>query len=376
MLGSALDPIIATWVELLAQSIEHQLVDGRGMLAWAVKVAPLINREARELWRAEERAPYLLAFCNFLFESGHRTRYLDALPLRTLAAPPPTQMNELPLRAPALFEMHKERAKLVWKLETSLVRDAADQSSLHPVAGLPLGARCLVGLVEDQHQRYEMHTSYARVFCTCQRVGCTRPALLQPPEVPADESSDAEYWACCRDGRSPAPDACLPSDMSFCSHGCFAAANGEFKRVVSFEIATPACQTRRGGSPTPGRLFRAALGRNGAIERRLLRSTAKTTVHYPSTMADHERLLRDRITMLSVDAGLLYAAMTVVELPARLRPRRQLPCSEDWRTQAACYLGAVGRVRALYLKHGGGRITKTGNEQWLRKVKDAALRIF
>jgi hypothetical protein len=48
-------------------------------------------------------------------------------------------------------------------LETSLVRLAADQSSLHPVAGLPLGARCLVGLVEDQHARLSTLLIEARV---------------------------------------------------------------------------------------------------------------------------------------------------------------------------------------------------------------------
>ena len=82
--------------------------------------------------------------------------------------------------------------------------------------------------------------------------------------------------------------------------------------------------------------------------------------------------------MLSVDVGLLYAAYWLHNLPRShpSRPNRQLPHTEKWRARAACYLKAVERVRELYLQHGSGSITKTGNERWLSKVKDLALWIF
>ena len=59
--------------------------------------------------------------------------------------------------------------------------------------------------------------------------------------------------------------------MSFCCHGCYKAANAEFKRVEykRFEIVTPLCQTRRGAGPTPERLYRAAVKRNLGIAREL-----------------------------------------------------------------------------------------------------------
>ena len=61
-----------------------------------------------------------------------------------------------------------------------------------------------------------------------------------------DEAPSAsEYWKCCRDGRAPPPRSSLPSDMSFCSHGCYKAANAEFKRLVRFDIETPLCTSRR-----------------------------------------------------------------------------------------------------------------------------------
>jgi len=375
-----LDPLVATWVELLAQSIKRRHQDGyQGVLAYVVKVAPLLCKEARDLWRAETRAPYLLTFCNYLYGSGYRTRYLDALPLQLMAAPPPVVVDDRPLPAPELFEMHEERRKLAEQLATMVWDDATDESDrqcLYPAPGLPTVVRCFTGHIEDKHHRYTRHASYARVFCTCQRVGCVRPALLQVPETDPDESSDAEYWSCCRDGSAPAPDARLPSDMCFCSHGCFAATNSEFQRIVSFKIETLVCPTRHGGAMTPSRLYRAALSRNAALERALLRAGAQPTVHYPSTMADHERLQRDRITMLSVDAGLLYAAECLYQAPARLKPRRPLPRTEGWRKKASCFLRAVENVRKLYLQYGGGRITKTGNERWLRFVKSQTLKIF
>ena len=383
MLNSVLDPLVSTWVSMLSESINIQSLEGRGMLAYAVKVVVLVNREARDLWRAEARAPYLLAYCNCVFGSGHRARYLDGLPLNTLSQPPlVSSLYQIAARKTSeVFDIHKARANRALRIEKDGV--IGERNSLnavkypaYPVPDLPVAVRSLIEHVESQHRAFELHASYTRSFRDCQRVGCTRPALLQAPDTELEASSDAEYWSCCRDGRTPAPDACLPSDMAFCSHGCFSAANSEFESVVSFEIITPECQTRRGANPTPSRLFRAALSRNSGIERTLLRSPARLTIHYPSKLADRERLLRDRITMLSVDAGVLYAAMVVAELPPRLKPRRQLPCSDNWRARAACYLGAVCRVRALYLQHGGGMITKTGNEQWLRKVKDVALRVF
>ena len=78
------------------------------------------------------------------------------------------------------------------------------------------------------------------------------------------ESSDMEYWACCRDGRNLPPEANLPSDMSFCSHGCFVASNREFQSMVTFEIVTPPCRlaphARSGNHAVGGR--GAAVGRH------------------------------------------------------------------------------------------------------------------
>ena len=382
LLQSALEPLVATWVDLLYQSIKSKELRGRGVLAYAVKATPLLCKEARDYWRAERRAPYLLAYCNYsVFNCGHRARYLDALPLFVLSAPPPVVIEEGALPSPTVHDVHEDRAKQVRQLEATLTDTSSDESDLqctYPVPGLPLAVRCLIGRVEEMHHRYKRHAWYARFFCTCQRVGCTRPALLQPPAIqPDSKSSDAEYWTCCRDGRAPAPDAHLPNDMSFCSHGCFAAANSEFQRIVSFEIVTPPCQAPSGERPTPELLFRAALQRNSRLEQTLCQVRKQKTVHYPSKKADHARLLRDRITMLSVDAGLLYAMSNVYHL-SRASPSRpaHLPRKENWRKSAACYLGAIVRVRELYLKYGRGRITKTVNDRWLRKVKDLSLHIF
>ena len=385
-----LDPVIATWVDLLAQSIQAQCLEGRGIMAYAVKVAPLLNKEARDLWRAEARAPYLLTYSNYVLDCGHRLRYLDALPADVLAQPLYKSWGGYkitPRKAIEVQDMHQARTNRALRIEKEGVDPdvhnclRATKKPDYPIPNLPVGVRSLVEHVESHHRAFAMHASYKRYFCTCQRVGCTRPALLQAPETTEGESSEAEYWACCRDGRTPAPDAQLPSDMAFCSHGCFIAANNEFQRVVKFEIVTPLCETRRSGGgqkPEIEGLYRAALRRNSGLERTLLRSPIQKTKHYPSKQSDHERLRRDRITMLSVDVGLLYAAYWLHYLPRShpSRPNRQLPHTESWRARAQCYLKAVERVREIYLQHGGGRITKTGDERWLRIVKDRALWIF
>ena len=186
----------------------------------------------------------------------------------------------------------------------------------------------------------------------------------------------AEYWKCCRDGRFPPPRSNLPSDMCFCSHGCYRATNAEFKRVVKFDVATPLCATRRGAGPTPARLFRAAVKRNIGIARELKTAKQVRTTHYPVSMANREQMLRQHTTMLSVDLGVLYAAHLVQELPERLRPNRPLPCTEDWRKHGVCYLNAVQRVREIYMKYGRGELARGANELWLKRLRDRLLEIF
>jgi len=52
-LSHALEPLVPTAVHLLSESVRLQKEDGRGVLAYLVRVLPLVNREARDLWRKE-----------------------------------------------------------------------------------------------------------------------------------------------------------------------------------------------------------------------------------------------------------------------------------------------------------------------------------
>jgi len=352
-----LEPVLTTAIELLSQSIALQNPEGRGVLAYLLRVFPLLNREARDLWRKEPMVASVLTFCDFFFDSGHRKRYMDgvlpSLDLGNLAEDVPGQ------RVLELVEIQKTRAECA-----------------HAVGGT-VGQ--LVARICEMHHSFATHASYTRSFCQCQRVGCTRPALIEPPEEEPDESepsSASEYWSCCRDGRSAPPSSSLPSDMSFCSNGCFKATNAEFKKFVKFEITTPLSETRRGADPTPSRLYRAVVSRNMSVMRRVRSQSQVKTTHYPSTMANREKLVRDQTIMLSVDLGVLYAATIVHQLPKRLRPKRELPCKEDWRNKAGCYLSAICRVRSLYLKYGNGILTRGANDLWLRRLRDEVLTIF
>ena len=229
------------------------------------------------------------------------------------------------------------------------------------------------------HLEFASHPSYGRHFTECQRVGCKRPALVVAPAPEPDEEapSAAEYWKCCRDGRKPPPRSSLPSDMSFCSHGCYKAANAEFKRLVRFDIETPLCASRHGPTtPSPAHLYRAAVKRNQAIARRVRAQEQVKTKHYPSTMANREQLVRHQTTMLSVDLGLLFAASIVHQMPANLRPDRPLPCTEDWRDHARGYFGAAERVRRFYLAYGKGLLARDGTELWIRRLHSQVLEIF
>ena len=374
MLVDVLEPLVPTVVHLLSESFRQNQSDGRGILAYLVRVLPLLNREARDLWRKENDAPLLLTLCDYLFSTGHRGRYLDGVL-------PSTNEDEhwtLP------FDAHTVRVRSVLSVESIHTMRAQNAKRLCEEPRAPpnteeTASSGFMLTIAQMHHSFKLHPSYARHFGTCQRVGCTRPALLTPPETESeadDEPSEAEYWKCCRDGRAPPPTSSLPSDMSFCCQGCYKATNSEFKRLVKFNIDTPACDTRRNAAPTPSRLYRAAVKRNLAIARGLRAQGQVETKHYPRTMANRDTMLREQTTMLSVDLGVLYAASIVHELPERLRPNRTLPRTDDWRKQATCYLSAICRVRVIYMKYGRGELARGGTELWLKRLRDHALEIF
>ena len=377
--AQALEPLVPTAVQLLQEAVTLNQSEGRGMLAYLVRVLPLLNREARDLWRKERDAETLLTLCDYLFDSGHRTRYLDGvLPMygndsTVWSEPLEPVLMPAPQRVIALESIFKNRTTLA----ASLLRDAVnDERSQQSSAALQFELS-----IVQEHLAFKQHPTYAQYFGTCQRVGCSRPALLAPPESPpepelGDAPSEAEYWKCCRDGRAAPPTADIPSDMSFCCYGCYKATNIEFKRIVKFNIVTPPCQTRRGGGATPGRLFHAAVRRNIGIARQMKAAPQVQTMHYPSSMANREQMLRGNTTMLSVDLGLLYAAHLVHELPERCRPNRSLPRTEDWRKHSTCYLNAATRVREVYMKYGRGELARGGTEFWLKRLRDQLLTIF
>ena len=372
----ALEPVIPTVVQLLAEDIKSNREEGRGCLAYFLRVLPLLCKEAWDLWRKEDEAKSLLTLCDYLYDSGHRSRYLDGV----LPGPDPEDWDE-PLEALlaptepqpiiALESIHSNRKKFAEEmLKLEHTRPKAFLFHIN---------------ILQRHCEWKLHDRYRLYFGTCQREGCSRPALLMPPsaeEEPPDPEDDdapseAEYWKCCRDGRAPPPRSSLPSDMAFCCHGCYRATNAEFKRLVKFDIATPLCQTRgKPKAPCPDSLYRAAVKRNIGIARELKAMTNVKTNHYPPTMATREAMLREYTTMLSVDLGLLYAASIVAQLSGTRRAARQLPSTEDWRTRGELYFNPICYVRDVYLKYGRGELARGQNELWLRRLRDNVLKVF
>ena len=376
--AEALEPLVPTAVHLLQECVRRNEWEGRHTLVHLVRVLPLLNREARDQWNKETEVGPLLTLCGYLFGYGaaRRRRYLDGVvpdsandPIAWTETLEPELVPQ-PQHMLALESIFENRTALAKQLVAEAVADPDEN---------PATLRFALALVQE-HYAFRQHPVARTYLSTCQRVGCSRPALLEPPDgdewEPDAVPSEAEYWKCCRDGRFPPPQSNLPSDMCFCSYGCFKATNAEFKRIVKFDIATPLCATRRGGGPTPERLFRAAVKRNISIARQLKAAPQLATSHYPSSMANREQRLREQTTMLSVDLGLLYAAHLVHELPERCRPNRPLPCTENWRKHAACYLNAVTRVRQVYMKYGRGELARGSTEFWLKRLRDRLLTIF
>ena len=379
-LSAALEPLVPTAASLVHDAIAHGRTQGRGALAYMLRVLPLLNREARDLWRALPGVPELLTFCAFLYPAKRRRdRYLDGVLFSDDREDPDGLVFDTPPKGLLdLSSIHMKRVKLAQRMDERAWGRAS----------LPTDFYHAVWQLDDAFRK---HPKYHQYFGECQRVGCSRPALLDPPpveRVDQDESSEAEYWKCCRDGKSPAPLSSLPNDMSFCCYGCFKITNAEFKDLVRFDIETPAASERRinsrsvyrrhrgGAAVTPTQLYRAAIQRNLAITRQMRDQPEVATQPYPSKMANREQLLRERTTMLSVDLGLLYVASLVHELPPRLKPNRPLPNRDNWRDHANCYLNAVCNVRTVYLQYGKGILARDSSELWMRRLRDQLLDIF
>jgi len=379
-LSEVLEPLVPTVAQALFEDLKHGQTHGRGVLAYMVRVLPLINREARDRWRKEPNVAIMLTVCAYLYDSGHRDRYLDGVLFDDETEALATQYQAFEPKPKGILDLttiHIRRKQTVEKLQAnpSLFAHAC------PGMQLPLPTQFYLSIWQ-MHSAFRCHPRYSLYFAECQRVGCHRPALIETPGTAAadsdddDESSEAEYWKCCRDGKSPRPTSSLPSDMIFCCHGCYKIANSEFKRLVKFDIETPSTSSRLGGSTTPTQLYRAAIKRNLAIARQLRNQPQVETRHYPSTMANREQLLRERITMLSVDLGLLYAASMLHDAPKRLKPNRPLPNRDNWREHASSYLTAAAFVRDVYLQYGKGLLARDGTELWLRRLRDQLFYIF
>ena len=375
---AALEPLVPTVVHLLAEDIRFNRERGRGCLAYLLRVLPLLCKEAWELWCKEDEAKSLLTLCSYLYESHHKGRYLDGVlpgadPADWDAPLQPFLMPTVPQPIIALESILENRKK--WA--ESMVASMAKLESAQPTAV------AFHQFMMTQHCAWKLHDRYLLYFGTCQREGCSRPALLIPPSAeeqppePDDAPSNAEYWQCCRDGRAPPPSSALPSDMAFCCHGCYRATNAEFKRLVTFDIVTPPCQSRgKPKEPSPDSLYRAAVKRNIGIARELRGMTDVKTKHYPRTMANREAMLREYTTMLSVDLGLLFVASIVAQQSGRTRTSRPLPYTEDWRKDGKLYFNPICFVRDVYLKYGRGELARGGTELWLRRLHDRALKVF
>jgi len=124
----ALEPLVSTVVQLLSESVRRGVLEGRGRLAYLVRILPLLNRESRDLWRKEPDAQLLLTFCDYAFGTGHRARYLDGV-LPDAANDPHTwseQVVALPSRVLDIEGIHKSR-RLSIKCPTN-TDDASDSN--------------------------------------------------------------------------------------------------------------------------------------------------------------------------------------------------------------------------------------------------------
>lgn len=359
---------------------------GRGALARAVRLLPLMCSEAGNLARVNPRAPLLLTACDYIYGTGARARYCDGLP--ACVSPAHGALNRASNTHPRdlddVFDLRNQ-----WASEQALDAEHATSCSDLP-AGLPNDVLVLVGEMRMLHVDMSNHPRYDHFFTTCQRKGCTRPALIAPPkpkpQIALKTRSSHDYWELCATGSATLNARRKPRNMSFCCEGCFRAVDHEFRTKVDALAGVeateflPRCSRRDGAAPgavTIGpcktvKLYEAALLRNATLNRRIRKglATPPKTRHYPLTEADARVMQHQAIDAVNVDLGVLFAAAIMANHPKNLRPA-SLPCATDWRKRINAYRNAVTRVRGIYKQFADSNSVCKGNTRWLGKVRSA-----
>ena len=393
---------LQTTYETLVALLEASLLEdadefGRGALARAVRVLPLVCVEAGTLARANPRAPLLLALCDYIYGTGPRARYCDGLPLAVSPAHGPQfDPNDVipeahaqhPHELETYFEQ-RERWSDILPLEHDLLYWVQDLPT-----DLPERVLAFVARMRREHMWMRHHPQYDRFFTTCQRKGCARPALIVPPKPKMAKASRTrgshEYWQLCATGSTSRTACRHPRDMSFCCEGCFRAAEHEFctkvDTLTDVEAAEFLPRAGRSAGAAPGavtigpcktvKLYEAALLRNATLSRRIRKGFAEppSTRHYPLSGAEARVMQQQAIDAVNVDLGVLFAAAIMANHPESLRPA-SLPCATDWRKRINAYRNAVTRVRGIYKQYADSNDVCRGNNmrntRWLGKVRSA-----
>ena len=388
-----------TLVTLLEASLLEDADEfGRGALARAVRVLPLACVEAGTLARANPRAALLLALCDYIYGTGPRARYCDGLPLAVSprTAPQFDRNNVIPeahAQHPhaleTCFEQRNEWSDIL-PLEHDLLFWVQDLPT-----DLPERVLAFVARMRREHMWMRHHPQYDRFFTTCQRKGCTRPALIVPPKpkmAKAPKPSSHEYWQLCATGSATLNARRHPRNMSFCCEGCFRAVDHEFRTMVDtladVEAAEFLPRAGRTSGAAPGtvivgpcktvKLYEAALLRNATLDRRISkgRSAAPPTRHYPLSEADAKVMQQQAIDAVNVDLGVLFAAAIMASHSESYRPAA-LPRATDWRNRINAYRSVVTRVRGIYKQYADSKgVCRGGNTRWMGRVRRACTNMF
>ena len=270
------DPVVAVLVDVLRAGIESH-ARGRGVLTRAVHVLPLLCREARDDWRAQPLAPWLLLYQLHVLNDGFLwKRYYDAVPssIDFDRGPNPTDYatNPNPNGDWSNFGIREVAAdSRVWMQTTWLIKArhayacAVDRGDTKPDPefyghpdqwlatkgipdGLPLPVRRLVAFMRFLNRRtlhalqvyFQPGEMGAFLDEQCARKGCARGASsVETDRRGAEVGGAFAYWELCRTGvpldrnkwnRMSSPFTSL--DYNFCCTTCARQTCAEYERLV------------------------------------------------------------------------------------------------------------------------------------------------
>ena len=353
---------------------------------YLIETLPLCCKQLLASARADPRYVVLVAYEYARLHLATSGFFHDGIgrALTLFTGPSPVSLQPAALRHLSFREVLEDRSSTATRLEALQPRDVERLFAEHRLDDLPERMPARLHIFVSRLRAVAQGLGAvkpATAFATCKNLCCARRFLVNPQGVEAcgvGRLAEPTYWALVG-----ASEATTSPSKSFCAEACHREWTRQMERALppdSMTFLEPDKHCRNTGRARVAEALRACVKRNEEASRKL-RAIDKSRYRFPSV--DRRQLASqrmNRVRMLNVDLGLIYAASVIAESKTLSVGKVLAASSEGWRSRPRFYASAIRKVQALYDKHHRGEHVTISNvlAHWpfLAKLREKAAIIF